>query len=662
MNKCFKCGTEFDGEFCPQCGTAYEKEKVCPNCQSVVDGSVKFCNHCGFRFVDESAATNVNVSALSVRMRSISIWNILAKSFPVVGMYALALFSLLLWAFFAAPFSSMLSESLGNVYTTLNGVIDDFLPIAKSSLAFAVITLVYSIAVIVLSFVPKTAKVTAGKVNLVTLLSFCGNLLYIPFFALGCATATKCKEIFMENGSFVGITIAFSIVFLCISVGSTLADILLRKYNVMYKQAYDDNKQAKADKEEHRNKLIAERRAKAVQILAENGIVEPEAVTCDKMLRRKIWLNFKMPELICFAFPVSIFLGIQSFGNLMWNLSTRYDELRHFPIALTIFYYILAIILWGGSAIAVYMPIKMYCQNNSKKTIKKLKIRQFLVVIGMCATFLLQAVTYFSVEAEYYNQAFDTLTVFMAFYVFIGITVFILYIVNLVIRININRIFNINGKGKYKYTTFVNDEEVPLTIELFCRQRNDYETYRKDKRYYEYNIKKVVREQQIIEKPKYSKRNKKLGIITIVCTAVMIALYSIIPYILIDTNFQYSKVSKISPGITTKDEVVIVLGKADIETDYVWSYYSSNYIKLMRKAEDLSNQMATVQSIEEAMKIQAELDKVQEKMENTTYKYIIVTFMPDGKVSKTDYNFNYNPSSQKNGRTTNVLCLLDLSI
>ena len=648
MNKCCNFGAEFEGLFCPRCGTKFEKEKVCPNCQAVVDGSVKFCNYCGHSFAEASTATAANKTMSTNKNISFSVWHMLAKVLPVTGRYELILFSLLLWAFFAAPFATMLGESLGNVYTTFNGLIDDFLPVAQTATAFAVICFIYSATVITLSFIPKTAKFNVGKYNFVTLLSFCGNLLYIPFFALGCATAEKCKEIFMENGSFAGITIAFSIVFLFLSVGATVADVLLRKNSVIYKQAYDDNAQAKAEKEERNNKLIAERRAKAAQSLADNGITEPEPVTCDRKLRAKIWLYFKMPELILFAFPISIYFAIASLSNTV----ILYDA---FPIIRQILVFLLdcgIVILWAYCTILLFMPIKLYGQNNSEQMVKKLRSRKIFVGVGVFVSFVLVVFSIiFLLMTGFsdiiFHEYVEPIILLFAFYALIWIIVFISFIIDLVIGTKINRIFNINGKGKYEYTTFVNGEEVPLTIELFCQQHNDYETYRKDIKYYEYNIKKIIHTQQIIEKPKYSNRNKKLKIITIVCTVGIIALYSIVPLVLIISNiFQESKVYQIQNG-KTKDEVAAVLGKADIETDYIWSYYSSNYLKLMRREEDLSNKMATAQSFEEAMKIQAELDKVQEKMENTTYKYIIVTFDSDGKVSNVEYNFNYNPSQEQ---------------
>lgn len=54
MNKCYKCGREFEGQFCPDCGTKYEAEKTCPDCGATLDGGVNFCNHCGHRFTEDA--------------------------------------------------------------------------------------------------------------------------------------------------------------------------------------------------------------------------------------------------------------------------------------------------------------------------------------------------------------------------------------------------------------------------------------------------------------------------------------------------------------------------------------------------------------------------------------------------------------------------------
>lgn len=53
MPKCPKCGKEFEGKFCPDCGTQWAEEKTCPQCGSKLSGSVRFCNECGYAFFQE---------------------------------------------------------------------------------------------------------------------------------------------------------------------------------------------------------------------------------------------------------------------------------------------------------------------------------------------------------------------------------------------------------------------------------------------------------------------------------------------------------------------------------------------------------------------------------------------------------------------------------
>lgn len=43
--KCAKCGTEFDSNFCPGCGTEAPREKTCPKCGTKTETG--FCPNCG---------------------------------------------------------------------------------------------------------------------------------------------------------------------------------------------------------------------------------------------------------------------------------------------------------------------------------------------------------------------------------------------------------------------------------------------------------------------------------------------------------------------------------------------------------------------------------------------------------------------------------------
>lgn len=59
MNRCPKCGTEFEGNFCPECGEVWSEEKTCPKCGEKVKGSVKFCTNCGYAFYNVPAPVPV---------------------------------------------------------------------------------------------------------------------------------------------------------------------------------------------------------------------------------------------------------------------------------------------------------------------------------------------------------------------------------------------------------------------------------------------------------------------------------------------------------------------------------------------------------------------------------------------------------------------------
>ena len=49
MHKCLKCGQQFDGKFCPECGTKWIDPEACPKCGAHHEPNAKFCQECGAR-------------------------------------------------------------------------------------------------------------------------------------------------------------------------------------------------------------------------------------------------------------------------------------------------------------------------------------------------------------------------------------------------------------------------------------------------------------------------------------------------------------------------------------------------------------------------------------------------------------------------------------
>lgn len=66
MYKCTNCGSEFDGKFCPECGTKRVDELICPDCGAKATAGARFCAECGHSFAQpvKPAPANAEPSAV----------------------------------------------------------------------------------------------------------------------------------------------------------------------------------------------------------------------------------------------------------------------------------------------------------------------------------------------------------------------------------------------------------------------------------------------------------------------------------------------------------------------------------------------------------------------------------------------------------------------
>ena len=70
--KCSKCGTEYEGNFCPKCGTAADPNcNVCPKCGQARTDNDRFCKNCGYDYQNHQANRigNIGTSAVAAIKR-----------------------------------------------------------------------------------------------------------------------------------------------------------------------------------------------------------------------------------------------------------------------------------------------------------------------------------------------------------------------------------------------------------------------------------------------------------------------------------------------------------------------------------------------------------------------------------------------------------------
>ncbi|MCH5152717.1 MAG: leucine-rich repeat protein [Clostridiales bacterium] len=208
MNKCFKCGTEFEGKFCPECGQ---------------------------RFIEQSEANQPAGGATSQSSESVNVsyefsakfYQNLHKALNLLPIAFFALFSLLNWVFMSCQAASM-TISWGNIYTMTSDY--TFHAVANALIVLSAVSCVVAIAYFMIYSLRKTKKLKLAVTAIAYAMYFCilvtACVLYVAINNDGLQVETATK-----------LMITFSVVFVAISVLLTLIDILLAKHHTKYASA-----------------------------------------------------------------------------------------------------------------------------------------------------------------------------------------------------------------------------------------------------------------------------------------------------------------------------------------------------------------------------------------------------------------------------------------
>ncbi|MDE6472272.1 MAG: leucine-rich repeat domain-containing protein [Clostridia bacterium] len=124
------------------------------------------------------------------------------------------------------------------------------------------------------------------------------------------------------------------------------------------------------------------------------------------------------------------------------------------------------------------------------------------------------------------------------------------------------------------------------------------------------------------ERKKLAKKQIMAIVIPVVTVAVLIAV--IVPTVVWANNiFRVGKVDKINIG-DSQEQVIKILGEPYEKSDYRYEYYSNDYIEIDEKGKRLE---------EDLFGNLEQLTKLEEQLNNLTYKYICVDFDSDRKVT-----------------------------
>lgn len=251
MTKCSKCGTEFEGKFCPECGNRAHGQKTCPECGATIGESAKFCNECGYSFESGKAIIIEKPSVKPARVekqRPRFASGAVRKTYTVLGYVAVVwfvLFAAMALGFCSAPIALVNSifggaaESLGNAYSQYDGILLH-LPELKSEInAIVVIVALQAVTAVIavfLRFFPRTRDVEIMHLR-IPMHAFAAYISVAFYIMLMIVSAVITERITaLDEGAgllIVGagpkLLLAFSIVSVVFAVGAGTARVLIGK-------------------------------------------------------------------------------------------------------------------------------------------------------------------------------------------------------------------------------------------------------------------------------------------------------------------------------------------------------------------------------------------------------------------------------------------------
>lgn len=654
MHKCMNCGTEFEGKFCPECGTPWQEEKTCPQCGAKLSGSAKFCNECGYSFLGNAEpqrptappasatpqpnaenAMQSETAATAVKTAKTPFFTEARKSliFKLLGYVPaalFALFSVLLFAFYAAPVAEtvlgegMGNESLGSVYEMLDY---SEIPSLQSGMIALIVFAVFSLllgSVTVLSLFLSQLKYRSVKLfkkfslTVTELLTYCGYVFYFIYFIVGCVAIGQINAADEGMGMFAAgacpaLLIVFPILFALLSAGSIVGRFFMTKNNPAL--AEREREKAEAWNREREERIDAVK-ASLVPPVPPEQVKKPSKKSIPKPtgVLKSIYKNARLKRQVAvwFALP---FLAIFPSFFIAKSRVKRWNGKNDGTIAVAVLSILFALGALLVTAMMVIADYSLYAAGHAKYE------------------FFIWSVLVFGVP-------------FTALFLY-WLGIFIASVV--AIRRHEKLCVEFYGvkRPKKDVVPLRNFDSLNYYYRNYLETKKAYKQYKVDKFVYSYdkrryehgkNPKKLPR--AVIWTVAHKVLVSILAAVLLVAIALSIALPIALPPILYDNKFNADNYDEFASDLYYRyyPSIEDILGDPSEKSDTVWIYYTSEYKKKLESVKELEEKYRKTEDFEEAAKLENRLKKLREELKEIEYKsfYFVLQEKETNYGSKTE--------------------------
>lgn len=692
---CKHCGTEFEGNFCPNCGTrAQTEETACPVCGAPHKAGERFCSGCGYQFEQpvqqpavsqpyENYAAPYSGSAApsappagdaasqpaplqaggkpDASAAPASAGG--AKAYAVLryaGAALFALYTLLLFVFYTAPLAVMsgFGESMGmaSVWDYNNEMTGyaEVPSLQNACLTLIIFAVLMLIAAAVLLAVTIPAKAKGKKVRLFGketgfdwLVTGITCVLYLVMLIVACvamgAVSSEDQGMGMlKAGGAPVLTLVFAILFALFAVGAQIARMMIaKKYPAVSEAENAVGEKARAAVQANAKAGAADASAAAseqgggasapVSAEYQPGDAPAQYEEVNALVRFKRGLLF-----VLFGLMLPVALGAIIGATAISSL----DMSLRFFVCFVVAWWVVAIV---GQILFSRRPKHKFNDAQMRGALHG-GLWSFGYIVLCYALFIASVIVLVDQANSGLGStggSIESLVSIVVYTIPTAVLSTASFILTFVSSIGVS-MKRRDAREAFYGTSRPRIKQAPAI---------SFEEYEKRSRAY---VAALDAERKPSPKARNAIKGVSFGVVLLAAVITVIVVLSSYA----GSAFNISKIKEIARG-DSRDEVIELLGEPygyDKDPNAsVFVYYSENYASLLRRAEELGEDVDSFDDLENALE---EAAKLEEQMWDMQYQVITVTFGADG-VESVSYDAAHINSDVDPSKSYSTKTLLD---